>query len=135
MPVFFECQRCTACCRWPGQVKLSNAEITVLAGYKELPEDAFIQQYTRLNADRNGLALKDKPNGECIFLEGKNCSVQEVKPQQCRDFPSLWQFPDFLKTCSAIPRTVSNSKYRQLVANATGRAEAEIEIPGPPDKS
>jgi Fe-S-cluster containining protein len=116
-------------------VKLSNAEITVLAGYKELPEDAFIQQYTRLNEDRNGLALKDKPTGECVFLEDDNCSVQEVKPQQCRDFPSLWHFPDFLKSCSAIPRTVSNSKNRQLVANATGRPEAEIEIPGPPDKS
>jgi len=88
MPVFYECQRCTACCRWPGQVKLSDAEIAVLATHKEMTEDAFIQEYTRLNTDRTGLALKDKLNGECIFLNGDNCSVQPATPQQCRDFPN-----------------------------------------------
>ncbi|NJM55265.1 MAG: hypothetical protein HC841_04560 [Verrucomicrobiae bacterium] len=24
MPIFHECQRCTACCRWPGQVRLTG---------------------------------------------------------------------------------------------------------------
>ncbi|MEJ0090969.1 MAG: hypothetical protein WDM80_14655 [Limisphaerales bacterium] len=31
MPIFYECQRCTACCRWPGQVRLADVEITRLA--------------------------------------------------------------------------------------------------------
>jgi len=30
MPIFYECQRCTACCRWPGQVRLTDEEITEL---------------------------------------------------------------------------------------------------------
>ncbi len=135
MPVFYEYQRCTACCRWPGQVKLSGPEIPALATFKKMTEDAFIQGHTRLNADRSGLALKDKPNGKGIFLEGGNCSVQEVKPQQCRDFPSLWRFPGFQKSCAAIPRTVSAARYRQLVAKATGRTEADIEIPNPSEPS
>ena len=68
-----------------------------------MTEHDFIQTYTRLRADRRGLSLIEKPNGECIFLEGNDCTVQAVKPQQCRDFPNGWNFPGFEKTCQAIP--------------------------------
>ena len=60
MPIFYECQRCTACCRWPGQVRLSDEEITRLAAFKGLSEFDFIQKYTRLTQDRRGLALAGK---------------------------------------------------------------------------
>jgi uncharacterized protein len=119
MPIFYECQRCTACCRWPGQVVLTDAEITKLAAFKNLSEDEFIQQFTRLREDRRGLALQDKPNGECIFLEGNDCAVQSVKPQQCRDFPNLWNFPGFEKLCKALPKLVSEEKYAELVSRKT----------------
>ncbi len=122
MPVFHECQRCTACCRWPGQVRLEAAEITRLAGYLQLTEADFIQQFTRLTTDRRGLALLDKANGECVFLDGEDCRVQPVKPQQCRDFPNLWNFPGFEQHCRAIPREVSADEWRRLVQAATARS-------------
>ena len=122
MPIFHECQRCTACCRWPGQVRLSDAEITRLAALHRLSEFDFIQQFTRLTADRLALALKDKPNGECVFLVGDDCSVQSAKPQQCRDFPNLWNFPGFEKICRAIPHVVSTEEYEARVRKATGRS-------------
>jgi uncharacterized protein len=103
MPFHFECQRCTACCRWPGQVKLTNAEITRLARFKGMTEYDFIQAFMRLRQDRQGLALQEEPNGDCVFLEGKDCAVQAVKPQQCRDFPDRWSFPGFEKVCRAVP--------------------------------
>ncbi|MGN6641675.1 MAG: YkgJ family cysteine cluster protein, partial [Verrucomicrobiota bacterium] len=59
--------------------------------------------------------------GECIFLEGDDCSVQSVKPQQCRDFPNLWNFPGFEKVCHAIPRQVGQEEFERLVAKASGR--------------
>ncbi len=121
MPIFHECQRCTACCRWPGQVRLTDAEITRLAQFKGLSEHEFIQQFTRLTSDRRGLALRDKENGECIFLGGGDCAVQAVKPQQCRDFPNLWNFPGFEKICHAIPREVSAEEYERRVLAATGQ--------------
>lgn len=121
MPVFLECQRCTACCRWPGQVRLTDEEITRLAAFKNLSEHDFIQQFTRLAQNRQGLALMDKPNGECIFLDGKNCAVQPVKPRQCRDFPNLWNFPGAEKFCRAIPRVVGDEEYQRLIREATGR--------------
>ena len=100
---------------------LNEAEITRLAAFRGLSEPAFIQQFTRLRPDRRGLALLDKPNGECVFLDGENCAVQPVKPQQCRDFPNLWNFPGFEQTCRAVPKLVSAEEYRRLVAAATGR--------------
>ncbi|MFM8469799.1 MAG: YkgJ family cysteine cluster protein [Limisphaerales bacterium] len=121
MPVFHECQRCTACCRWPGQVRLTEEEIARLAQFRGLSEHEFIERFTRLRADRRGLALMDKPNGECVFLDGESCAVQPVKPQQCRDFPNLWNFPGFEQTCRAVPKVVAEEKYRQLIAAATGR--------------
>lgn len=119
MPVFYECQRCTACCRWPGQVKLSDAEIANLARFLGLAEFDFIQTYTRLRADRCGLSLVERTNGECVFLQGNDCAIQAVKPQQCRDFPNRWNFPGFETICQALPRTVKEAELERLVAEAT----------------
>jgi Fe-S-cluster containining protein len=79
-----------------------------------MSEFDFIQEFTRLRADRRGLALKDKANGECIFLDGNDCAVQPVKPKQCREFPNLWNFPGFEKICRAIPREVTLEQFEAL---------------------
>jgi uncharacterized protein len=121
MPIFYECQRCTACCRWPGEVGFAEGELARLAAFKGMTEHEFIQKYTRLRQDRSGLALQEKPNGECTFLDGNDCSVQPVKPQQCKDFPNLWNFPGFEKQCRAIPRLVADEEWRRLIKEATGR--------------
>ncbi len=92
-----------------------------MATFKGISEGAFIEKFTRLRDDRQGLALADKPNGECIFLAGQDCSVQPVKPQQCRDFPNLWNFPGFEDHCKAISRIVSEAEYQRLIERATGR--------------
>lgn len=135
MPIFLECQRCTACCRWPGQVKLTDEEIRRLAAFKGLSDHDFIQRFTRLQSDHRGLALMDKPNGQCIFLDGDNCSVQPVKPQQCRDFPNLWTFPGAEKSCRAIPREVRVEQWRRLIRGATGREGNESAIRVQPENS
>lgn len=92
-----------------------------LAGFLGLGEVEFIQRFTRISKDRRGLSLEEKPNGECIFLDGNDCSVQSVKPQQCRDFPNLWNFPGFEQTCRALPKLVSAEDYTALIEKATGR--------------
>jgi hypothetical protein len=125
VPIFYECQRCTACCRWPGQVYVTDAEIARLAAFKGMSKHDFIQRFTRPRDDRRGLVLQEKPDGSCVFLDGNDCSVQSVKPQQCRDFPNLWNFPGFEKICHAIPRLVSAEEYRRLVADATARTPEE----------
>lgn len=126
MPIFHDCQRCAACCRWPGQVRLSEAEITRIATFLQLPESDFIQRHTRLQQDRRGLALQEQPDGACVFLEAGQCTIQAVKPQQCRDFPNLWKYPRAEEYCQAVPREVSDGEYVRLVSAATGRSAAAV---------
>jgi Fe-S-cluster containining protein len=110
---------------------LTDAEIARLATFLGLRQGEFIERFTRLRDDRRGLSLVERPSGECVFLTGNDCSVQPVKPQQCRDFPNLWNFPGFEKICHAIPRRVSAAEYHKLVAAATGRAAESIRADDP----
>lgn len=97
----YQCQRCGACCQWPGQVKLSDAEISKIAAFLQMDEGSFIQTHARIRADRQGLALIDQENGWCLFYKDGGCAIQPVKPQQCKDFPNGWNFPGFEKICKA----------------------------------
>jgi len=105
---------------------MTEAELARAAAFKGVSEQEFIQRYMRVRSDRLGLALAEKPNGECIFLQGDDCSIQPVKPQQCGDFPNLWNFPGFEKICHAIPRLVSDEEYKRRVAQATGPSLEEM---------
>jgi len=101
-PVWYQCQRCGNCCRWPGFVRLNDADITAISNFLGVDELVFIERYTRLRPKRDGLALIDKPNGECVFLEGIDCTIQPVKPHQCSGFPNAWNFPGWRDVCEAI---------------------------------
>ena len=108
MAIHYECVRCTECCRWPGRVELGGSEITALAAFLGLEERDFIERYTQLRRDRRGLALLDAKDGACVFLDGRDCRVQPVKPRQCREFPNGWNFPGFEKLCRAVPREIAD---------------------------
>ena len=97
------CQRCGNCCRWPGDVRITEGEVVKIARFLGLTEEAFIERHTRLNANRTGLSIIEKPNGECVFLEGVNtCLIQPVKPAQCSGFPNEWNFPGWREQCEAV---------------------------------
>jgi Fe-S-cluster containining protein len=100
--VHYVCQRCTACCKWPGDVRLERDEIATIAAYLDLTEREFIDRFTRLRTNRQGLSLIEKPSHECIMLEGDSCRIHPVKPEQCRGFPNKWNFPGWQQVCEAI---------------------------------
>lgn len=103
--VFYQCRRCANCCKWPGDVVVTDDEVEAIAAYLELPVSEFIQRHTKLRRDRRGLSLIEKPNGECAFLDGIDCRLQKVKPAQCRGFPNTWNFPGWREVCEAVPVT------------------------------
>ena len=84
-------------------MKVTAAEIADIARHLGVGEDDFIQRFTRLSPQRDGLALIDRPNGECAFLNGRDCTLHAVKPGRCRGFPSAWNFPGWGETCEAVP--------------------------------
>ena len=100
----FKCLRCGNCCRWPGYVRVNNREIDASAAFLGISPERFIDEATRLTADRSGLSLLENPDGSCPYLqetpEGPACQLQSVKPQQCCDFPLKWNFPGWEKECA-----------------------------------
>lgn len=97
------CQRCGNCCRWPGDVIVTQDEVAQIAAFLGMELDDFIQTRTRLSANRRHLSLMEKPNGECFFLEGVNtCTLQDVKPAQCKGFPNAWRFDGWRDLCEAV---------------------------------
>jgi hypothetical protein len=104
--VNYVCQRCTACCKWPGDVRIEDHDVTAISAFLEMEEEDFLARYTRLRTNRNGLSLIEKHNHECIMLEGNSCRIHTVKPAQCAGFPNKWNFPGWKDVCEAIPVAV-----------------------------
>ncbi len=114
MPTWYICQQCGRCCRWPGEVKLTDYDITRLARFLGMDEWTFIQRYTKISFYRTALALMDKPDGSCVFLDEQGrCSVYPARPKQCRDFPHRWRVPNLEQQCPAIPIEVSQQEYER----------------------
>ena len=93
----FHCAGCGACCRWAGIVRVDDVQIAAIAAYLGLAEQEFIDRWTRLAPDRQGLVLQDRDDGACCFLTRDNrCRIHPVKPRQCGAFPMEWQVPQEL---------------------------------------
>lgn len=86
----FKCTGCGDCCRWTGSVLLSETDITAIAEHLVLSDQEFIDQHTRLAPNRIQLALLDKEDGSCSFLDSNHCSIYKARPEQCRSFPFAW---------------------------------------------
>ncbi|MGJ8655235.1 MAG: YkgJ family cysteine cluster protein [Akkermansiaceae bacterium] len=112
---WYQCDRCTACCKWPGDVRVEDDEVMEIAKYLEMDEDDFIQKFTRLRMNRNGLSLIERENHECIMLENDKCTIQAVKPFQCKGFPNRWNFKDWQKVCQAKPVPMAEAMELGLV--------------------
>jgi Fe-S-cluster containining protein len=94
--------RCGACCRWAGDVCVEDDEIKAISEFLGMSEQEFIDEYCRLRANRQGLSIKDAPDGSCAMLDGNVCRINPVKPRQCDGFPNAWNFPGWRELCKAV---------------------------------
>jgi len=92
----FECQRCAKCCRgafgdntvtvFPGEIRAIMAATGRSWGEVAEPEeDGDVDRYGNRHAFE--WALRKKPDGDCIFLEGGRCAIYDVRPWICRTYP------------------------------------------------
>ena len=58
MPTYYDCQRCTACCRWPGQVRVAPDELARLAAFQSLSERDFIQNRLKTEIFNQALGVE-----------------------------------------------------------------------------
>lgn len=86
----FSCTQCGACCRRRGVVWLKKGESARLARHLHLTAAVFRARYvTRLDDGRELLEVPGEDRG-CPLLDGDLCSVDPVKPDQCRAYP-FWR--------------------------------------------
>jgi len=100
----FKCVRCGNCCRIHGIVRLKSHEIDEISAHLGMSSSEFIEKNTELSEDRTCLILKERADESCIFLDDGKCSVNQVKPAQCRDFPHEWNNPQWESYCEGFKR-------------------------------
>jgi Fe-S-cluster containining protein len=77
----FECTRCGSCCRIHTKgVRISHSEADALAA----SEGVEFQEFTRTLAETEGSFLIEQP---CRYLDGNSCSIEDIKPFVCREYP------------------------------------------------
>lgn len=111
--VRYVCQRCGNCCRWPGEVPVTATEIDAIADFLELTPEEFVDRHTNVTLNRTGLTIAERDNGECVFLDGIECTIQPVKPKHCAGFPNAWNFPGWREKCEAIPVPFDGAETEQ----------------------
>lgn len=78
-----DCLQCAKCCRDLGPL-LTDRDIQKLSQFLKIKPSAFTDKYLRIDEDGD-YVFKSMP---CPFIGGDNyCSVYEVRPTACRDYP------------------------------------------------
>ena len=86
---YVPCDGCTACCRGE-QIILHPEDGDDPSQYETVPAKRSggldrIEEIYGLKYD-GALALKQKPNGDCIYLGEKGCTIHDHRPAICRTF-------------------------------------------------
>ena len=86
--VRFSCQSgCTRCCGGaPGDVFVTAEEIAAIAQLLKIEPTEFEASYVR-HYSSGKMSLTERPNGDCVMLDGKGCGIYSARPKQCRDYP------------------------------------------------
>ena len=112
-----DCTQCANCCR-VATTQVSERDAENLARHLRIKLADFLRNYTEETEE--GRILKRDENG-CIFLAGNLCSVYEVRPGTCANFPHLvkgngsllsrmWHMADRAVYCPIVFNTLEQFK-------------------------
>jgi uncharacterized protein len=81
----FPCTQCGTCCRGEGGIYLSREEIEGISLFLNLPQQIFLDKFCIY---RNGkIYIHIREDGYCHFSQKGRCSIHQVKPAPCRQWP------------------------------------------------
>lgn len=107
-----ECMSCANCCRTM-LVSVHPGDVPRLARRLRITEAAFEERYLAVSPEREKV-IAESP---CPFLQGSVCSVYDVRPRDCREFPHLLK-GDFRSRSAA---TYTNAADCPIVFNVMER--------------
>jgi uncharacterized protein len=113
-----DCTKCANCCKTM-EPDFTKADVKRIADFKNVKPQALIDQYLKIGDENpNAFVSKTLP---CTFLEDNKCSIYEVRPTDCKDYPNT-QKKHFTSrsyshaantvTCPAVYHIVENMKER-----------------------
>lgn len=78
-----DCLKCANCCKTTGPL-FTDKDVDRIAKHFRMKTQQFVDQFLRVDEDKD-YVLKSVP---CTFLDEENyCSIYEVRPKACREFP------------------------------------------------
>lgn len=83
-----------------------------LAGHWKISVQLLIDRYTRLAPNRAQLCLMADEDGACCFLQENKCICYDARPDQCRQYPSLWAPPEGCPGFSADPARIEQVRIQ-----------------------
>src|SRR6185295_14154882 len=82
-----DCTQCANCCK-VATVQVSERDIERLARYLRIPAARFMAEYTVESEEEGRILRRDDPSG-CVFLDGRDCTVYDARPDICQKFPHM----------------------------------------------
>ncbi|HTA43026.1 MAG TPA: YkgJ family cysteine cluster protein [Bryobacteraceae bacterium] len=115
-----DCRSCASCCK-VAETDVTKRDIDRLARYLGISSREFIERYTTMSAFEQEEPILRRRESGCIFLDGNDCSIYEVRPDTCRDFPHLirgagsfesrmWQMVDRATYCPIVYNSLEEFK-------------------------
>jgi Fe-S-cluster containining protein len=105
-----DCTVCANCCK-VATVDTCHRDIEKLAKHFGISRPQFIEKYTSVD-DLGRIILKRTESG-CVFLNGNDCTIYDVRPRNCELFPHvvkgegpistrMWQLIDRATYCPIV---------------------------------
>jgi uncharacterized protein len=106
-----DCTQCANCCK-VASVRISERDTERLAKYFRMSRERFLAEYTVESEEEGRILRRDEQTG-CVFLNGRDCTVYEARPDICQRFPHLvrgngsiasrmWEFVDRACYCPIV---------------------------------
>jgi uncharacterized protein len=106
-----DCTACANCCK-VATVQVSERDVERLSKFLRVSPERFLIEYTAESAEEGRILKTDKMSG-CIFLNGRECTVYDFRPDICSRFPHLvrgqgsiasrmWEFVDRACYCPIV---------------------------------
>jgi len=109
----FECTGCGKCCTGAsGTIFVNERESEAIAAQLGMTNDKFLKDFAY--PMKGGHSIREKKNGDCVFLNGKLCGIYDVRPTQCRTFP-FW--PETLR---------SEARWKQTCKECEGIGQGKL---------
>lgn len=77
------CMECANCCKTMTPT-FTKADIKRISAHLDMKPKEFVDRWLIKEEDSNDMVNKTQP---CQFLDGNMCSIYEVRPADCAEFP------------------------------------------------